>query len=93
MPTNLSLDPPPLDLVKKYRLWLFSAYHYYWGDGSSLMSDHEWDTLARQIVPYREHLSELRGHNYQGGSLFWLPASSYPFWAKLPVPSSLQSRA
>jgi hypothetical protein len=66
---------------KEYRLWLTSAYRYYYGTKESEMTDYEWDIMGKRIIP-EEHI-ELKGTNYEPGqSLFWLPKNKYPDWAK-----------
>ena len=68
---------------KQYRRWLSNAFEYYLGDGFVDMSDAEWDVLAHEFAKNSEEYDELRGRNYEGGSLFWLKREEYPDWARL----------
>lgn len=64
-----------------YKKWLKSAYQYYWGSGNTLMTDAEWDHIAKSIIA--DDWSELKGTGYEAGqSLFWLKEDKYPSWAK-----------
>lgn len=65
---------------KLYKQWLSSAYQYYVGEGFTTMSDDEWDHHAKKFATQADKYDELRGQNYDGGSLFWL--TDYPDWAK-----------
>lgn len=62
-----------------YARWLRAAYSYYHGDGSAAMSDAEWDRLAQEFALRKDEFYELRGTDWDGGSLFWL---KFPDWAK-----------
>jgi hypothetical protein len=70
------------ELMETYKNWLRNAYEYYWGEGYTTMTDHEWDALARQFAERSEEFDELRGRDYDGGSLFWMKRGDYPEWAK-----------
>ena len=70
--------------MNDYLRWLRAAYHYYWGDGTTiLMPDREWDLMARSFFENRakyppDQYPVLHRKEFTGGSIFWLRPHDYP---------------
>ena len=60
-------------LKASYSKWLQSAYDYYWGDGTEdMMSDGEWDMLAKQYAKTLSAFQFLSNHKLGSGDCYSL---------------------